>query len=67
MNVLKYAIVIKLNYYLAFNAGNNKVTQKMLSQNIQQARINLDNTTSLSDIHKQIHTKKRENLINQNK
>lgn len=67
MNVLKYAIVIKLNYYLAFNAGNNKVTQKMLSQNIQQARINLNNTTSLSDIHKQIHTKKRENLINQNK
>ena len=67
MNVLKYAIVIKLNYYLAFNAGDNKVTQKMLSQNIQQARINLDSTTSLSDIHKQIHAKKRENLINQNK
>ena len=39
----------------------------MLSQNIQQARINLDNKTSLSDIHKQIHAKKRENLINQNK
>lgn len=65
INVLKYAIVIKLNYYLAFNAGNNKETQKMLSQNIQQARINLDSTTSLSDIHKQIHARKRENLINQ--
>ena len=67
INALKYAIVIKLNYYLAFNAGDNKTTQKMLSQNIQQARINLDSTTSLSDIHKQIHAKKRENLINQNK
>ena len=67
MNILKYAIVIKLNYYLAFNAGDNKNTQKMLSQNIQQARINLDNTTNLSDIHKQIQAKKRENLINQTK
>ena len=67
INVLKYAIVIKLNNYLAFNAGDNKALQKMLSLNIQQARINLDNTTSLSDIHKQIHAKKRENLINQNR
>lgn len=67
INVLKYAIVIKLNYYLAFNAGDNKALQKMLSLNIQKARINLDNTTSLSDIHKQIHAKKRENLINQNR
>lgn len=67
MNVLKYAIVIKLNYYLAFNAGNNKNTQKILSQNIQQARINLDSTTSLGEIHKQIHDRKRENAINQKK
>ena len=65
INVLKYAIVIKLNYYLAFNAGDNKTTQRMLSQNIQQARISLDSTTSLGDIHKQIHARKRENLINQ--
>lgn len=67
MNVLKYAIVVKLNYYLAFNAGNNKGLQKTLSQNIQQARINLDNTTSLSDIQRQIHAKKRESRINQSK
>lgn len=67
MNVLKYAIVAKLNYYLAFNAGNNKGLQTTLSQNIQQARINLDNTTSLSDIQRQIHAKKRESRINQSK
>ena len=67
MNVLKYAIVVKLNYYLAFNAGDNKSMQNMLSQNIQRARINLDNTTSLSDIEQQIQVRKRENLINQNK
>ena len=67
MNVLKYAIVVKLNYYLAFNAGDNKSMQNMLSQNIQRARINLDNTTSLSDIEQQIQMRKRENLINQNK
>lgn len=67
MNVLKYAIVVKLNYYLAFNAGNNKGLQNTLSQNIQQARINLDNTTSLGDIQRQIHAKKRESLINQSK
>lgn len=39
----------------------------MLSQNIQRARINLDNTTSLSDIELQIQVRKRENRINQNK
>ncbi len=39
----------------------------MLSQNIQRARINLDNITSLSDIEPQIQVRKRENRINQNK
>lgn len=67
MNVLKYAIVVKLNYYLAFYVGDDKSIQNMLSQNIQQARINLDNTTSLNDIQQQIQVRKRENLINQRK
>lgn len=58
---------MKLNYYLAFNAGDNKSMQNMLSQNIQRARINLDNITSLSDIEPQIQVRKRENRINQNK
>ena len=61
--VLKYAIIIKLNYYLAFKGGHNKEFQKKLSNCIQQARLNLDNSTSMSDIHKQIQLKKKESLI----
>lgn len=61
--VLKYAIVIKLNYYLAFKGGNNKEFQRKLSNHIQHARLNLDNTASISDIHRQIQSKKKESLI----
>jgi hypothetical protein len=67
MPVLKYAIVIKLNYYLAFRSGMNKDFQVKLSNHIQQARLNLDNSSSISDIHRQIQFKKKESLIHQHK
>lgn len=60
--VLKYAIVIKLNYYLAFKGGKDKQFQQSLSNNIQEARLNLDNKTDISDIHKQIQQKKKESI-----
>jgi predicted MPP superfamily phosphohydrolase len=63
MPVLKYAIVIKLSYYLAFKGGDNKEFQRKLSNYIQQARLNLDNSSSISDIHRQIQAKKKESLI----
>lgn len=60
--VLKYGIMIKLNYYLAFKGGKNKELQQNLSNFIQKARLNLDNKTNISDIHKQIQQKKKESI-----
>lgn len=64
INVLKYAIVVKLNYYFAFKVADNIMMQKQLSQSIKEARMNLDNKTSLSDIHRQINDRKRDILLN---
>jgi predicted phosphodiesterase len=67
MPVLKYAIFIKLNYYLAFKSTSNKLLQKELSKHIQQAQLNIDNKASLSDIQRQIQVKKKMSLINKAK
>ena len=37
MPVLKYAIFLKLNYYLAFKGGENRSLQSSLSRNIQKS------------------------------
>lgn len=63
MPILKYAIIIKLNYYLAFRGGNKKEFQQKLSNYIQKAKLNLDSTASIRDIHQQIQQKKKESLI----
>jgi len=67
MPILKYSIVLKLNYYLAFKAGANKQLQKELSNKIQQAKLNLDNRTDIGEIQRQIQQKKRMSIICINK
>lgn len=62
--VLKYAIVIKLNYYLAFKGGKDKNLQQQLSNHIQKARLSLNSQTNISDIQKQIQQKKKESFVN---
>jgi len=59
MPILKYIIVIKLNYYLAFKSSNNRPLQKELSNKIQRAQLNLDSKADIGDIHRQIQEKKR--------
>lgn len=63
--ILKYIIFVKLNYYMAFKSGNNRLLQKELSNYIQKAKLNLDsNKQNISDIHRQIQEKKRVSLVN---
>ena len=62
--VLKYTIFIKLNYYLAFKSGNSKQLQHDVSNNIQKAKLNLDNKTSIGDLQKQIQAKRRLSNVN---
>jgi predicted MPP superfamily phosphohydrolase len=62
--ILKYIIFVKLNYYLAFKSGSNRQLEKELSNLVQKAKLNLDNKSSISDIHRHIQEKKRVSIIN---
>jgi hypothetical protein len=61
--LLKYAIYVKLNYYLAFKAGTNKSLQQILSKQIQQIKLKLNNKADVSEIQKQIQAKKMQALL----
>lgn len=65
--ILKYMIVVKLNYYLAFKANSNKNMQQELSNKIQQAKLNLDDKTDISTLQKQIQERKRLSSTNKNR
>lgn len=57
--VIKYAIFLKLNYYLAFKGENNKALKHDLTLKIQKAKLNIDNSSSISEIQRQIQVKKK--------
>lgn len=63
--LLKYAIFVKLSYYLAFKCSGNKQLEQELSNFIQRAKLNLDNNkTKIGDIHKHIQERKRIAQVN---
>jgi hypothetical protein len=62
--VLKYMSLFKLNYYLAFKAGNNHSLQQTISSKIQLLKKQLDNKVDIGAIQKDIHLKKRKALLN---
>ncbi len=62
--VLKYMSLFKLNYYLAFKAGNNHSLQQTLSSKIQLLKRQMDNKVDIGAIQKDIHLKKQKALIN---
>ena len=61
--VLKYMSLFKLNYYLAFKAGNNRVLQQTLSSKIQLLKRQMDSKVDIGAIQKDIHLKKQKALI----
>ena len=64
--LLRYMMLLKLNYYLAFRTDGNKSLQSILSDRIKQLRLLLDNKTDLDSIHKGIHNRKKNALIHRN-
>lgn len=65
--ILKFTITIKLSYYLAFKASNNRALEHELSLLIQKAKLNIDSKVStMGDIQKQIQEKKKIALVNKN-
>ena len=61
--VLKYMSLFKLNYYLAFKAGNNRVLQQTISSKIQLLKRQMDSKVDIGAIQKDIHLKKQKALI----
>lgn len=52
--VLKYMLLLKLNYYMAFKGGNNKNLQNKLSRHIQSAKKLLDSKLDVNSMQKQL-------------
>jgi predicted phosphodiesterase len=65
--VLKYLIIIKLNYYLAFKVTNNKLLQNELSKEILETKMRINNKYDKREIQRQIQTTKKQSHINKNK
>jgi hypothetical protein len=66
IKALKYAIFLKLNYYLTFKGGHDKNLQHKLSNCIQKSKLKLDNKTNIGEIQMHIQEKKRIALLNKN-
>jgi len=65
--ILKYLIIIKLNYYLAFKATSDKTLQNELENKIKQAQFNVNNRLDPKGIQKGIYKIKKQSQINKNK
>ena len=65
--LLRYAITLKLNYYLAFKTSENKQLQQFLSKKIQDIQLQINNKTDIGDLQRQIQKKKIFSITNTNK
>jgi len=65
--LLRHAILMKLNYYLAFKTSNNKKLQQVLSNKIQNIQLKLNNKTDIGELQRQIQKRKRFSIVNANK
>ena len=65
--ILRYAIILKLNYYLAFKAGKNKSIQQYIANKIQEAKLKLDEKSDIGEIQKNLQAKKTLSIQNPNK
>lgn len=61
--VLKNAILLKLNNYLAFKTNEDVSLEKFLRNLIQKERLKLNNKLDAGDIQKELETQKKQNLI----
>jgi len=58
IGVLKYSIILKLNYYFSFSGNSNTKLKEFLKQKIKYAQMKLDNKTDLSKLQSTLDKKK---------
>ena len=61
--ILRYMMLLKLNYYLAFRSEDNLPLQQFLAKKIREVKLLLDNKTDASLIDKGIQDSRRSALI----
>ncbi len=64
--VLKFAILLKLTKYLAFNTNEDKELENFLKKAIQKEKFILDKNTKMGDLQKGFSETKKQRLLNRN-
>ena len=62
-SALKVSTFLKLNYYLAFKAYNNKTLEQFFRNKIQHAQLRLDSKTKIGEIQKLLSKKSKRNIV----
>lgn len=58
IGVLKYSVILKLNYYFAFKGSNNKKLALFIKEKIKYAQLRLDNKTDKDSLQSRLDTKR---------
>ena len=64
MPILRYMMLLKLNYYLAFKADGNKQLEQFLQNRIQRVKVLLDNKTNVESLQKGLSDARKTAMIN---
>lgn len=64
MPILRYMMLLKLNYYLAFKADGNKQLEQFLQNRIQRVKVLLDNKTNVELLQKGLSDTRKTAMIN---
>lgn len=62
MPALKYSVILKLNYYLAFKTNGDKILEQFLRAKIQEEQLNFDNETDKGSLHAGIENTAKKSL-----
>lgn len=63
IGILKYSVILKLNYYYAFNGHRSKKTANFLKDRIEKAQMSLNSKTDRSALQSSLDKQKKSNLL----
>lgn len=63
IGILKYSMIMKLNYYFSFNGHKNKTIADFLKKKIQEAQMKLDNKTDEGRLQQGLEKQSKINLV----
>ncbi|WP_321307222.1 metallophosphoesterase [Marinifilum fragile] len=63
LGLLKYSVILKLNYYFSFNGHRNKKIADFLKIKIQKLQMELNNKTDETGLQKSLDKRKKINLL----